>query len=170
MTQNSPGTQNNLHPGPSTERYNILLQLKGETISFEFPPATAAAIARIGYIIPTDARCRIGLVDESTIHSALAPVLGATPTQLDYLTRKQVTITLHGTAILGYQRFDITDPRISNKVATLYEVYVDNRIFPQSSEPDWQYLMGELVSREEDAQLTEDIKNRLIEQAQERSN
>ena len=77
---------------------------------------------------------------------------------------------MHETAILGYQRQKIIDPRISNEVATFWEIYLDQRIFPQSLEKDWQDLMAQIIITERDnedadRQLAEDIKNKLLEQA-----
>ena len=86
--------------------------------------------------------------------------------------RKQVIIALHDTAILGYQRQLVIDPRISNEVGTFWQVYLDQRIFPQSDDVEWQQLMAEIIISEikdpdADEKLAMDIKNRLIEQAKE---
>ncbi|MCP5405778.1 MAG: hypothetical protein H6922_06120 [Pseudomonadaceae bacterium] len=154
------------------QRYNILLTRDGAEIDFDFPPATAELITRFGYISPQDDRCHPSLIqNEEDLYEALSPVLGkAYRGNLSYHTRKQVIITLHDTAILGYQRQHIIDPRLSNKVADFWEIYLDQRVFPQSQEEDWQALLGELISGElndadADRLLAEDIKNRLLQQA-----
>lgn len=155
------------------QKYNILLTREGEEIDFDFPPATADMIARFGFILPTDERCRSALIhDEEGLYKSLEPVLGAGwRGDLAYHTRKQVIISLHDTAILGYQRQSIIDPRLSNEIALFWEIYLDQRVFPQSLEEEWQRLMAEvLISElqddEADHLLAEDIKNRLLEQAQ----
>jgi len=89
---------------------------------------------------------------------------------LAYHTRKQVIISLHDTAILGYQRQSIIDPRLSNEIALFWEVYLDQRIFPQSQDESWQSLMGDLITQDRtnpdsDRNIAEDIKNRLLQQA-----
>lgn len=154
------------------QRYNILLTRHGEEIAFDFPPATADLITRFGYIVPTDTRCNSGLIQsEEDVYRMLEAVLGrGYRGNLAYHTRKQVIISLHDTAILGYQRQSIIDPRLSNEVALFWEIYLDQRIFPQSQEEDWQTLLSELVieertNPESDKKLAEDIKNRLLEQA-----
>ncbi|MFZ2587890.1 MAG: hypothetical protein WAZ18_07235 [Alphaproteobacteria bacterium] len=160
-------------PNPLTpQRYNIVLTREGNSIDFDFPPATAELITRFGFIAPNDTRCDPGLIqDETQLYEALSPVLGKTYRgNLSYHTRKQVIISLHDTAIMGYQRQSIIDPRLGNDVADFWEIYLDQRVFPQSQEEDWQTLLGELVSGEKDnpkadAALAEDIKNRLLTQA-----
>lgn len=154
------------------QRYNILLTRNGEEIDFDFPPATAELITRFGYLSPHDERCSPSLIqDEDGLYHALEAVLGrGYRGNLSYHTRKQVIITLHDTAILGYQRQHIIDPRLSNKVANFWEIYLDQRVFPQSQEEDWQALLGELISGEltdenADRLLAEDIKTRLLQQA-----
>lgn len=154
------------------QRYNILLTRNGEEIDFDFPPATAELITRFGFISPHDPRCAPSLIqNEDDLYEALEAVLGrGYRGNLSYHTRKQVIITLHDTAILGYQRQHIIDPRLSNKVADFWEIYLDQRVFPQSQEEDWQALLGELISGElndenADRLLAEDIKNRLLQQA-----
>ncbi|MBI1308714.1 MAG: hypothetical protein GC129_02500 [Proteobacteria bacterium] len=156
------------------QRYNILLTRHGEEIDFDFPPATADLITRFGYLVPHDVRCKPGLVqNEEDLYAMLEAVLGrGYRGNLAYHTRKQVIISLHDTAILGYQRQSIIDPRLSNEVAFFWEIYLDQRIFPQSQEEDWQNLLGELVTNEKtdpeaDKKLAEDIKNRLLDQAKE---
>ncbi|MFZ2619775.1 MAG: hypothetical protein WAX89_02785 [Alphaproteobacteria bacterium] len=153
-------------------KYNILLTRDGKQIDFNFPPATADLIARFGYLTPTDVRCKPSLIsDEEGLYKALEPVIGkGYRGDMSYHTRKQVIISLHDTAILGYQRQSIIDPRISNEVALFWEVYLDQRVFPQALEEDWQRLMSEVLITElsddnADRLLAEDIKNRLLEQA-----
>lgn len=154
------------------QRYNILLTRDGDQIDFDFPPATADLIARFGYIIPTDDRCEPELIqNEEDLYKSLEPVIGqGYRGDLSYHTRKQVIVSLHDTAILGYQRQSIIDPRISNEVALFWEIYLDQRVFPQGLEEDWQYLMSEIIVSElhdddADRLLAEDIKNRLLEEA-----
>ncbi len=156
------------------QKYNILLTRDGKEIDFEFPPATADMIARFGFMVPHDTRCEPELIhDEEEIYTSLAPVLGKTYRgNMSYHTRKQVIISLHDTAILGYQRQVIIDPRISNEIALFWEIYLDQRIFPQSMDDEWQKTMskiiaGEIESEEADKLLAEDIKNRLLQQAKE---
>lgn len=156
------------------QRYNILLTRDGSEIDFDFPPATAELITRFGYLVPHDVRCHPGLVqDEDTLYKLMEPVLGrGYRGNLSYHTRKQVIISLHDTAILGYQRQSIIDPRLSNEVADFWEIYLDQRIFPQYHEEDWQTLLSELITTEKtnpdsDRLLAEDIKNRLLDQAKE---
>jgi len=161
--------------GPLTpQRYNILLTRHGEEIAFDFPPATADLITRFGYLVPHDGRCQSGLIqNEEDLYDMLAPVLGrGYRGNLAYHTRKQVIVSLHDTAILGYQRQSIIDPRLSNEVALFWEIYLDQRVFPQSQEEDWQSLLGDLITQERadpesDRKLAEDIKNRLLEQSKE---
>lgn len=156
------------------QRYNILLTRQGEEIDFDFPPATADLITRFGYLVPHDTRCKPGLIqNEEDLYDLLEPVLGrGYRGNLAYHTRKQVIISLHDTAILGYQRQSIIDPRLSNEVAYFWEIYLDQRIFPQSQDESWQGLLGEMITAEKsdaeaDKKLAEDIKNRLLEQAKE---
>jgi hypothetical protein len=163
-----PITGNPLTP----QRYNIVLTRHGDEISFDFPPATADLITRFGYVVPHDTRCSPGLIQsESDLYRFLEPVLGrGYRGNLAYHTRKQVIISLHDTAILGYQRQSIIDPRLSNEVAFFWEIYLDQRVFPQSQEEAWQGLLGELITAEKtnptaDRKLAEDIKARLLDQA-----
>jgi hypothetical protein len=156
------------------QRYNILLTRDGSEIDFDFPPATAELITRFGYLVPLDVRCLPGLVqDESNLYELLEAVLGrGYRGNLLYHTRKQVIISLHDTAVLGYQRQSIIDPRLSIEIANFWEIYLDQRIFPQSQEEDWQQLLAELITAEKtnpdaDRLLAEDIKNRLLDQAKE---
>lgn len=154
------------------QRYNILLTRDGEEIDFDFPPANADMITRFGYITPADPRCDHSLIqDESELYKALEPVIGTGYRgEMSYHTRKQVIISLHDTAILGYQRQSIIDPRLSNEVALFWEIYLDQRVFPDADEDSWQEMMGEVIITEladEDAdqKLAEDIKSRLLDQA-----
>lgn len=154
------------------QRYNILLTREGNEIDFDFPPATAELITRFGYLVPHDTRCDPALVqDEEQLYKNLEPILGrGYRGNLSYHTRKQVIVSLHDTAILGYQRQSIIDPRLSNEIGLFWEIYLDQRIFPQSQEEDWQTLLGELITQEKtdkdaDRKLAEDIKARLLEQA-----
>jgi hypothetical protein len=159
--------------GPLTpQRYNIVLTRQGDEIDFDFPPATADLITRFGYLVPTDTRCAPGLIQgEDQVYELLAPVLGrGYRGNLAYHTRKQVIVSLHDTAILGYQRQSIIDPRLANEVGLFWEIYLDQRIFPQAQEEDWQSLLGEMVidergNPEADRKLAEDIKARLLDQA-----
>lgn len=164
--------------GPLTpQRYNILLTRQGEEIEFDFPPATADLITRFGYLVPHDVRCKPGLIqNEEDLYALMEPVLGrGYRGNLAYHTRKQVIVSLHDTAILGYQRQSIIDPRLSNEVAYFWEIYLDQRIFPQSQDESWQALLGEMITAEKtdpeaDKKLAEDIKNRLLEQAKDDNN
>lgn len=155
------------------QRYNILLTREGQEIDFDFPPATADLITRFGYLNPHDTRCNPSLIqDEENLYVAMEPILGrGYRGNLSYHTRKQVIISLHDTAILGYQRQSIIDPRLSNEIALFWEIYLDQRIFPQCHEEDWQMLLGEMITLEKtdpdaDRKLAEDIKARLLSQAQ----
>lgn len=154
------------------QRYNILLTRDGAEIDFDFPPATAELITRFGYLTPNDTRCAPGLVQaEEDLYQLMEPVLGkGYRGNLSYHTRKQVIISLHDTAILGYQRQTIIDPRLSNEVALFWEIYLDQRIFPQCMEESWQAALGDMVTMElknpqADRELAEDIKARLLAQA-----
>lgn len=179
MTPSKIGPEESEKPITSTsaltpQRYNILLTRHGEEIAFDFPPATADLITRFGYLVPQDPRCKSGLVqNEDDLYDMLAAVLGkGYRGNLAYHTRKQVIVSLHDTAILGYQRQSIIDPRLSNEVGLFWEIYLDQRVFPQSQEEDWQALLGELVTNEKtdpeaDKKLAEDIKMRLLDQAKE---
>lgn len=160
------------NPALTPQRYNILLTRHGEEIDFDFPPATADLITRFGYLVPHDVRCKPSLIqNEENIYTLLEPVLGrGYRGNLAYHTRKQVIVSLHDTAILGYQRQSIIDPRLSNEVAFFWEIYLDQRVFPQSQEEDWQSLLGEVITTEKtdpeaDKKLAEDIKTRLLEQS-----
>lgn len=155
------------------QKYNIVLTRGEQKIDFDFPPATAEEIARFGYIIPIDSRCTSGLVvEEEDLLTHMRPVLGTTFSGgLAYHTRKQVLITLHETAVLGYQRQVIIDPRLSNEIATFWEIYLDQRVFSQAHESSWQQLMAEVISAERtdqdaDRKLAEDIKNILLQDAE----
>ena len=156
------------------QRYNILLTKQGKEISFDFPPATAELITRYGYLTPHDVRCEPQLIqDEADLYVAMEPILGkGYRGTLSYHTRKQVIVSLNDTAILGYQRQAIIDPRLSNEVAYFWEIYLDQRVFPQSQEEDWQALLGDMITTEKtdpeaDKKLAEDIKNRLLAQSKE---
>ena len=151
------------------QKYNIVLTREGDEISFDFPPATADQITRFGYILPEDPRCEGGLIfEEEDLYKALEPVLGSSYRgNLAYHTRKQTIITLHETAILGYQRQIIIDPRLGNEVALFWEIYLDQRVFHQALDEAWQLLMGEIISMERedesaDRKLAEDIKDILL--------
>ena len=153
------------------QKYNIVLTRDGEEIDFEFAPGGAEVITRFGYIIPSDVRCEKGLINEDDdLYKRLRPVLGTSfQGELSYHTRKQVIVSLHDTAILGYQRQSLIDPRISNEVAYFWEIYLDTRIFPQAEDSAWRNLMAEIIVCEiedddADRKLAEDIKDRLLEQ------
>lgn len=155
------------------QKYNIVLTRDGEEIEFDFAPASAENILRYGFVKPLDKRCQSSLVDEEDdLYKTLSPVLGKTFNgSLAYHTRKQVIIALHDSAILGYQRQSIIDPRISNEVAVFWEIYLDKRIFPQGADASWRNLMAEIIicEREDeqaDQKLAEDIKDRLLSQAE----
>lgn len=155
---------------PST--YNIILTREGDELDFKFPPAPREMISEFGYLKPLDVRCKTGVVvGADEVYKNLEPILGRSFNgDLAFHTRKQTLIALHGTAILGYQRQVVIDPRISNEVGTFWQIYLDQRIFPRSDEREWQNLMSEIIiseisDREADQKLAEDIKNRLIEQA-----
>jgi len=151
------------------QRYNIVLTQNGEELQFDFPPASADLIVRFGYIKPEDARCSTGLVEEDDdLYGHLKPVLGASFTgEMGYHTRKQVIISLHDTAVLGYQRQSIIDPRISNEVATFWEIYLDQRIFPEGLNTEFQGAIAQSISLElgdetVDQKLAEEIKAALL--------
>lgn len=153
--------------------YNILLTKDGDEIDFSFPPAPSEQISEFGFVLVLDERCTSGLTKDNThLIENLRPVLGQAFTgELEMHPRKQVIIALHDTAILGYQRHFVVDPRISNEVATYWQIYLDERIFPQANVEEWQQLMAEIIISElkdeqADEKLAEDIKTRLIEQAQ----
>lgn len=174
MTEKSPASAPKHIAGSqlTPQRYNILLTRDGSEIEFDFPPATAELITRFGYLVPNDTRCSPGLVQaEEDLYALLEPVLGkGYRGNLSYHTRKQVIISLHDTAILGYQRQTIIDPRLSNEVALFWEIYLDQRVFPQCQEESWQSLLGEMITAElkdknADRSLAEDIKARLLDQA-----
>lgn len=152
--------------------FNIVLTRDGDEIDFQFPPAPPEMISEFGFVLALDERCDSGLTaDNEDIVKNLRPVLGqAFEGELAMHPRKQVIIALHDTAILGYQRHVVIDPRISNEVATFWQIYLDQRVFPQSEDPDWQQLMSEIIISElkdsdADEKLAQDIKTRLIEQA-----
>ena len=154
------------------QKYNIVLTRDGEEVDFAFPPASPDEIVRFGYLIPNDKRCNPGLIKaEEDLYQILAPVLGSTfQGNLAYHTRKQTIITLHETAILGYQRQTILDPRISNEIALFWEIYLDSRVFNAAQDLDWQLLMAEVIVTERnqadaDQRLAEDIKDILLRDA-----
>lgn len=156
------------------QKYNIVLTRDGQEIDFDFSPAAADMITRFGYIRPNDPRCIEKTVsDEEGMFGCLSPVIGKTfHGQLAYHTQKQAIISLHETAILGYQRQKLIDPRIGNEVATFWEIYLDQRIFPQSLDEEWQDIMAriivsELEDADADRKLAEDIKDKLLQQAAE---
>lgn len=159
-----------------TVNYNIKLLRKGNEVVFDFPPATADKISKGFYLEPLDARCQPAAVrDEQGVKDALAAVLGKGYTgRLDYTVTKGAVIELHGTAILGYQRQDVIDPRLVNKIGTVWEVYIDKRIFPQADENAWFASLGQLISTEllddkADASLADKIKIRLLQDAEARA-
>lgn len=161
--------------GINPTTYNIVLTDGNEDVSFDLPPALAPDIVQLGYVLPVDDRCEPGLITREThLHTRLAPVLGSTfQGTLGYQTRKQTIVAIHDTAILAYTRQDIIDPRLSNKVATLWDVYIDSRFFPKAREPEWLELMGQLISMElaqpdADSALAEIIKQKLLEACRER--
>lgn len=153
-------------------RYNITLTKDGAELNFVYPVPSEEEIARFGYVIPTDVRCNKRLIHKETdMYDALRAVLGSTYNgNLAYMTKKQVVISLHDTAILGYQRQDILDPRIGAKVATFWEIYCDQRIWPASREEKFQKYMSEVVSEEyvdpeSDKKFVDDIQRKLLENA-----
>lgn len=146
--------------------YNITLTRQGEIVEFDFEPANATDIHRFGYLIPEDSRCKTCMVNsEDELYATLKPVLGSKIVPLNFNTRHQAIIQLHETAIVGYQKQVITDPRIGCPIATLWEVYLDKRIFPYWADTDWLFMFGALITEGEDAELAESIKDQLIEQA-----
>lgn len=149
------------------ERYNIQLTRHGKPIDWDFQPAIVSDIARFGYIIPFDDRCKnIVIQVEEDVYTALEPVLGKSyKGPLDYKTKKQSVISLHDVAILGYQRQAITDPRLNNHIADMYEIYLDKRVFPMWANQDWLILMGKRIAEEQTMSLAQDIKDLLIKQA-----
>lgn len=151
-------------------KYNIVLLKDGQKMEFDFAPAPMDKITHFGFVLPHDpcAVARLVLSDED-LYSALGAVIGKTYRgELGYHTRKQTIISLHDTAILGYQRQSIIDPRISNDVALFWEIYLDQRIFVSSEDIAWQETMAQIIISEladpqADAHLADDIKNRLLE-------
>lgn len=151
-------------------KYNIVLMKNGQKMDFDFPPAALEQITRFGFVQPHDNRAQSRLVQtDEDLYTALAPVIGKTYRgELGYHTRKQTIIALHDTAILGYQRQAIVDPRISNEVAIFWEIYLDQRVFPASQVSEWQETMAQIIIAEltdtkADARLAEDIKNKLLQ-------
>ena len=154
-------------------KYNIILTKDGEPVEFDFPPAPLEQIARFGYMVPVDSRVAACLVpDDQVLYQALAPVIGKSYRgELQYQTRKQCIISLHGTAILGYQRQVIVDPRLHNEIALFWEIYLDLRVFPAAVDAAWQQAMAEVIISElkdpsADATLADDLKTRLLEQTE----
>lgn len=152
--------------------FNIILTKDGDELDFEFQPAAPEMIAEFGFILASDERCASGIVQTNDhLLENLRPILGATFSgELAMHPRKQVIIALHDTAILGYQRQLVIDPRISNEIGTFWQIYLDQRIFPQSENEEWQQLMAEIIISEitdpnADEKLAQDIKDRLINQA-----
>lgn len=152
--------------------YNILLTRDGDEIDFDFPPASPEMISEFGFVLAKDERCKSGLTkDNEQLVENLRPILGQNfEGDLAMHPRKQVIIALHDTAILGYQRHVLIDPRISNEVGTYWQIYLDQRVFPQSEDDEWQTIMAEIIVSElkdddADEKLAEDIKARLIDQA-----
>ena len=153
--------------------YNILLTKDGDEVDFSFPPAPQELISEFGFVLALDERCDSGLTQNNEhLVESLRPILGqAFSGELAMHPRKQVIIALHDTAILGYQRHVVIDPRISNEIATYWQIYLDQRVFPQSETHDWQQLIAEIIISElkdekADEKLAEDIKARLVDQAQ----
>ena len=151
-------------------KYNIVLMKNGQKMDFNLAPAPMEQITRFGFVLPHDTRASAKLVlSDEDLYSALGAVIGKTYRgELGYHTRKQTIIALHETAILGYQRQAIIDPRIGNEVALFWEIYLDQRIFPTSEATEWQETMAQIIiselsDPEADAQLAEDIKNKLLQ-------
>lgn len=151
------------------QKYNIVLTRDGDEIEFDFPPATAEQITRFGFLKADDIRCESGVIlEEEDLYGKLRPILGqAYQGELAYHTRKQVIISLHDTAILGYQRQTIIDPRISNEIATFWEIYLDDRVFFKANDDNWQNALAEVIAGEvddddTDRKLAEDIKDILL--------
>ena len=152
-------------------KYNIILTKDGVRIDFDFPPAPLEQIVRYGYLMAQDPRVMPVLItDDAGLYAALAPIIGKTYRgELQYHTRKQSIISLHDTAILGYQRQVIIDPRLHNEIALFWEIYLDLRVFPAAHDTAWQQAMAEVITSElkdpsADAALAEDLKQRLLEQ------
>lgn len=151
-------------------KYNIVLMKDGKKMDFSLAPASMEQITRFGFVQPHDHRAGSRLVQaDEDLYSALGPVIGKSYRgELGYHTRKQTIIALHDTAILGYQRQAIIDPRIGNEVALFWEIYLDQRVFPTSGDTEWQETMAQIIISEladpkADAQLAEDIKNKLLQ-------
>ena len=152
--------------------FNIILTRDGDEIDFQFPPAPPEMISEFGFVLAQDERCVSGLTAQNQdLVENLRPILGqGFEGELAMHPRKQVIIALHDTAILGYQRHVVIDPRISNEIATFWQIFLDQRVFPQSEDTDWQQVMSEIIISEikdgdADEKLAQDIKTRLIEQA-----
>lgn len=134
------------------QSFNIHLTLKGQRVDWTVPPATTDNITRIGYLRPLDGRCGEGLImNENDVYCRLGPVLGTNYRgELRYQITKQMLFNLQGTAILGYQRKQVVDPRLENPIANLWDIYVDNRIFSKAFYSNNKYLgeLGEVISLE----------------------
>lgn len=151
-------------------KYNIVLTKNGKKMDFDFAPASLEQITRFGFVQPHDKRAKSKLVlADEDLYLALGPIIGkGYRGELGYHTRKQTIIALHDVAILGYQRQAIIDPRIGNEVALFWEIYLDQRVFPASDGQEWQETMAQVIIAEltdnaADAQLAEDIKNKLLQ-------
>lgn len=149
------------------ERYNIQLTRHGAPVEYDFQPAIVSDIARFGYIVPFDSRCKKDVVQtEEDVYTVLEPVLGRQYRGgLDWKTKKQAVISLHDVAILGYQKQAIVDPRLNNHIADMYEIFLDKRIFPQWANQNWLVLLGEQITEEKTMALATDIKNVLVKHA-----
>lgn len=159
----------NINTEVTPEKFNICLTRHGKEIDFDFPPATDDLITRFAYIVPKDDRCEAGVINsEDELFTLLQPVMGTNRVRggaLGYKTKKQTIIALHDTAILGYQRQTIVDSMLNIEIGDMWEIYLDTRVFPQSDEPEWCNIMSDIIIREQDSELAEDIKNRLLDQA-----
>lgn len=151
-------------------KYNIVLMKDGQKMDFSLAPAGIEQITRFGFVLPHDKRANSRLVlGDEDLYAALGAVIGkGYRGELGYHTRKQTIIALHDTAILGYQRQAIIDPRIGNEVALFWEIYLDQRVFPASGSEEWQETMAQIIISElsddkADAQLADDIKNKLLQ-------
>jgi len=153
-------------------KYDIKVMCDDERVDFDLPAPSEENVTRFGYLVPVDDRCVRGVVSEQTaLNAALQPVLGSTyaDAELNVQVVKQVTVALHDVTILGYIKEDVIDPRITARVATIWEVYLDNRIFSSSGDADWQDMMGRLIQYEQDnptadAELVDDMQQRLLKQ------
>ena len=166
-----------MKPKPHNKRqlkflsYNIELTNEGKPIKFTFNNATAGEIQAVTYIRPEDTRCSTGIVmNQEELATKLKPVLGSTYPDLIQNKITEGLIQLHHVAILGFQRFDVIDPRLHIKIATAWDIFLDKRIFPQHENHSWLEKISELIAEESVnpntlRQLASDIKDQLLDSA-----